>query len=378
MRGLITVAVLAMLLPVAVRAGDVAELPGLLRQPLSVPVTMADGQAKNLDGLVTRPDGPGPFPLVLITTGLPRQGVDILLQRPQLYSSPAIIFAQHGYAAVVVLRSGYGRSGGTFLEKLGPCNDRNYLTAGQQAGADVLAAITSLRKEPWVDPDRVLLVGHSMGGFAVLAASATNPQGVVGAISFAGAVGSNRPDEVCQPERLIDADTVFGRTSRVPSLWIFARNDHFFGPALARQMFDAYVSNGAPASLFMAPDFGRDGHMLIMAPADAAWWPPVAAFLQTLHLPTRLSVTLPPLPPLTEPAALDAPGRQAFAVYAPSRSYEKAFATDPAGHYGMALGQRTQLDAEQAATKDCQRMQGVCTIYAVGNQIMLAPAPHLP
>jgi dienelactone hydrolase len=387
MRGLITIALLLLLLlPETARTSEVTELPGLLRQALSVPITMPDGQTEDLDGLVTRPDRPGRFPLVLITNGLPRDGAEIPLLRPQMYSSPAIMFAQHGYAAVVVLRSGYGRSGGTFRENSGACDNRHYRLAAQHGATDVLAALAHLRGEAWVDPDRIVLVGHSMGGFVVLAASASNPSGVVGAISFAGAAGSIRPDAVCQPERLIEADTMFGRTTRVPGLWIFARNDHFFGPALARQMFDAYVSNGAPASLFLAPDHGRDGHTLILAPGDApgeapgeaTWWPTVAAFLDRLHLPTRPIVTLPPLPSLAEPAPLDPPGHKAFAVYAPSRLYEKAFAIDPAGHYGMALGQRTQQDAERAAMKDCQRMQRVCTVYAVGNEITPAPAPLQP
>jgi dienelactone hydrolase len=378
MRGLITIALLLLLAPQTAHTSEVTQLPGLLRQAVSVPITMPDGQTEDLDGLVTRPDRPGRFPLVLITNGLPRDGAEIKLLRPQMYSSPAIIFAQHGYAAVVVLRSFYGRSGGTFREDSGPCDDRHYRLAAQQGAADVVAAVAHLRGEAWVDPDRIVLVGHSMGGLAVLAASAANPSGVVAAISFAGAAGSMRPDAVCQPERLIEADTMFGRTTNVPSLWIFARNDHFFGPALARQMFDAYASNGAPASLVLAPDYGRDGHRLIVAPAEAAWWPAAAAFLDRLHLPTRPIVTLPPLPSLTEPAPLDEPGHRAFAVYAPSRLYEKAFAVDPAGHYGMALGQRSQLDAEHAAMKDCQRMQRVCTVYAVGNEMAPAPAPRRP
>lgn len=378
MRGLITIALLILLLPATARANEVTQLPGLLRQALSVPITMPDGQTEDLDGLVTRPDRPGRFPLILITNGIPRDGAEIKLLRPQMYSSPAIIFAQHGYAAVVVLRSFYGRSGGTFRENSGACDDRHYRLAAQHGATDILAAVARLRGEAWVDPDQIVLVGHSMGGLAVLAASASNPPGVVGAISFAGAAGSMRPDTVCQPERLIEADTVFGRTARVPALWIFARNDHFFGPALARQMFDAYVSNGAPASLFLAPECGRDGHTLILAPTETAWWPAAAAFLDGLHLPTRPIVTLPPLPALADPDPLDPPGHRAFAVYAPSRLYEKAFAVDPAGHYGMALGQRTQQDAERAAMQDCQRMQRVCTVYAVGNVIATAPGLRQP
>lgn len=356
-------------------ADQVTELPGLSRLALRLAIRAPDGRATTLEALVIRPEGPGPFPLVLITHGMPRSSADIPLQRPEIYSSPAIVFAQRGYAAVIVMRSGYGRSDGPFAERLGPCDARIYLQAGKAAAADVLAALALLRKEPWVDPARVVLVGHSMGGFAVLAASAANPPGVLGIISFAGAVGSPRPDYVCQTDRLIDADRTFGQSARTPDLWIFAENDHFFGPDLAKAMFDAYAANGAPASLFEAPRFGRDGHSLIWSPDGTAWWPRVATFLESLHLPTDIQVPLATPAHLPEPVPLDDAGRAAFAIYQPSRSYEKAFATDAAGHHGMALSARTKADAVSAALKDCQREARVCRTYAVGNELAPAGGP---
>jgi len=186
-------------------ASEVTELPGLSRQTMQLTITSSAGDTKTLEALVVRPDAPGPFPLALITHGLPRNQTEISAMRPELYISPAIVFAQHGYAAVVVMRSGYGRSIGPFAEDIGPCEQRTYIKAGNAAAADILSALSALQREPWVDPGRVLLIGHSMGGFAVLGASAGNPSGILGVITFAGAVGSPRPDYVCQPDRLIDA-----------------------------------------------------------------------------------------------------------------------------------------------------------------------------
>jgi dienelactone hydrolase len=362
-------AALLLLLPITALADQVTILPGLSRSTLQLAISVPDGHTRSLEALVLRPTGPGPFPLVLITHGMPRNSADIPSQRPEIYFSPALVFAQRGYAAVIVMRSGYGRSDGPFAERLGPCSARTYQDAGEVAASDVVSALAVLRKEPWVDPARVVLVGHSMGGFAVLAASAANPSGVLGIISFAGAVGSPRPDYVCQPDRLIDADRVFGKTARIPSLWIFAENDHFFGPELAREMFDAYAANGAPAALFEAPPFGHDGHALIWSPDGTAWWPQVATFLESLHLPTDIQVPLMAPAPLAEPVPLDDAGRAVFATYQHSRSYEKAFATDPAGHYGVAYSARTQEDAVSAALKNCQEVDRVCKVYAVGNEL---------
>jgi dienelactone hydrolase len=345
------------------------QLPGLVREPLMLDVTLPDGSHASLDALLTRPDRPGPFPLAVISPGLPRDATARAHDAPENYAGPAIVFAQHGYAAVVVERRGDGRSSGVPFVDFGPCNDRHYPIAARVWAEDILSAVSSLRREPWADPDRIVLVGHSAGGFADLAAALQEPAGVAGIIDFAGALGSPRPDFVCQPERLVETMHEFGAGAHVPSLWLYAENDHFFGPQLARQMFDAYAAGGAPAEFDAAPPFGQDGHALIFAAAPAQWWPRVAAFLTHLHLPAQLVVDLPPPAMLPAPAALDARGQQDFAGYVASRSYEKAFVTNGSGHYGIAFGQRAQQDAVAVALDHCKQHGWECSVYAIGNTL---------
>lgn len=372
-------AVLLLLLPVNALADDVTEFPGLSRQGLQLTTGAPDGSTKTLEAMVVRPDGAGPFPLVLISHGTNRLAETFPAQRPEIYTNPALVFAQRGYAVVVVMRRGFGWSTGPYAESIGPCDEvRSYLEPSKVAADDVLAALVALRNEAWVDPARVLLVGHSTGGVADLAATATNPGGILGVVSFAGANGSARPDFVCQPDRLIEAFRVFGQTARIPSLWIYSGNDHFAGPDLARKMFDAYTANGAPASLFMAPPWGSEGHGLIWAPDGTVWWPQVEAFLASLHLPTDIVVPLAAPAQLAAPASLDDAGRAAFGRYLQSRSYEKAFAvtTNAPGHWGWTFSERTKADAESAALKDCQKLERICQVYAVGNE--LKPAGGSP
>ena len=129
------------------------------------------------------------------------------------------------------------------------------------------------------------------------------------------------------------------------------------------------MSNNAPASLFAAPSFGNDGHLLIFAADQTAWWPSVSAFMDKLRLPTKIQVALPPVPHLAAPIPLNEKGRTAFAAYESSRSYEKAFATDHAGHFGVAFGQRNKMSAGLAALKNCPQTQTTCEIYAIGNEL---------
>jgi len=358
---------LLLLFAATARAEDVTPLPGMVRETLTL-----QGPHGRLEALSLRPDRLGRFPLALITHGMPRDGAQMAAMAPEILLNPALAFAQRGYAAVVVMRTYYGRSDGSFQEGLGPCNDRDYPKAGEAGAADVVAALNELRRQPWIDPDRIVLVGHSMGGFVMLAAGATNPPGVRAIISFAGAVGSPRPDFVCQPDRLIAADDTFGQAAHIPSLWIFAANDHFFAPALARDMLHAYAAHGAPAELFAAPAYDGDGHGLVFAPPETTWWPRVASFLQATGLSTTLVVALPPMPDLPPPPVLDEGGEKIFPLYRASRSFEKAFATDKQGHYGFAAGKRTQADAAESAMRSCQIAGRVCRLYAIGNQ-MQAP-----
>jgi dienelactone hydrolase len=107
----------------------------------------------------------------------------------------------------------------------------------------------------------------------------------MGVVKFVGDHGSPRPDEVCSPDRLVDAVKQYGATTRVPTLWIYAENDHFFGPALARRMFDAFVAAGAPrAEFFPAPTTGKDGHQFINE-ASTTWEPVVSDFLHKIAAP---------------------------------------------------------------------------------------------
>lgn len=345
------------------------QLPGLVREPMRLAVILPDGTKAELEALVTRPDGPGRFPLVLINHGIPRDVSGTVRLTPESYSSPAIVFAQHGYAAVVVNRRGFGLSSGSIDLPMGPCGDRDYTGAARAQAIDILAALAALREEPWVDADHVIVLGHSLGGMAALAGAPDLPPGVKGIIDFAGALGSAMSGMVCSPTHLVATMHDLGAVVHIPSLWIFAQNDQFFGPALARQMFDAYTAAGAPAEFDAAPPYGHNGHLLIFSPPPAVWWPRVAEFLDQLHLPTRLVADLPSPGDLPEPANLDARGKEDFARYGHNRDYEKAFATDGKGHYASIVMERSQENAEAAALAHCKSRGWDCKIYAVGNTL---------
>ena len=86
-------------------------------------------------------------------------------------------------------------------------------------------------------------------------------------ISFAGGRGGHQKLAGggvgnCAPRSLVDAAAKYGATARVPMLWIYAENDSFFEPSLAKRMVEAYDGAGGKATYRPVGAFGRDGHSL--------------------------------------------------------------------------------------------------------------------
>ena len=355
-------------------AEDRGLLPGLISAPMRLPVRIS-GKDLMLDSYVIRPDRPGRFPLVIMTHGTPGGWDDAFLRNianrtPTTFNTAAVALAQRGYATLSIMRRGFGLSGGGYSEELlRPCD---YLAAERVAADDIIVAMGAARREPWVDPDHILLLGHSTGGLAMLAVAERNPAGVVGVLNFDGGYHSMaKPGEACNPERLIDTVAALGRTARVPALWLYAKNDQSYGPELARQMLAAYTAGGASARLQILPPFGPDGHDFIIRASANNWLPVVEPFLAELGLPTAITVDLPEPAQLTSPVGLSSDCQNAFAAYIRIRSDTKAFAVDDKGGCGLAAASRTAAEARDKAVAECQSNGSgtACRLYAVGQSI---------
>lgn len=188
---------------------------------------------------------------------------------------------QRGYMVALPLRRGYGETGGAWVENYGTCSNPDYYRAGLTSAEDIQAAVAFFRGRSEVQRDRILLIGISAGGWGSIAAASRNPPGVFAVVNVAGGRGGGQPKVGnCTPWRLIEAAARYGATARVPSLWLYAENDSFFGPELSRKMFDAYVGAGAKAGYVALPAFDSDGHRVFAAAAGRALWqPPVEKFL---------------------------------------------------------------------------------------------------
>jgi hypothetical protein len=207
-------------------------------------------------------------------------------------------------------------------------------------------------------------VGVSAGGFATVALTADPPPGLTAAISFAGGRGSSGPDTVCSADALVDAFKQFGAQSRVPMLWVYAKNDHFFGPALAEKLLSAFNGAGGRADFVHAPAFGEEGHFLFSASGRAAWTPIVDAYLKT-HDFAAAAQTPGATLALKPPRQISVNGRKDFGTYLEAPGH-KAFAVSETGAYGWRTARGTADEAEKTALQNCEQAgKKSCSLYAV-------------
>ncbi|MGY3361162.1 alpha-beta hydrolase superfamily lysophospholipase [Bradyrhizobium sp. GM0.4] len=106
------------------------------------------------------------------------------------YYGIALEYARRGFAALIVMRRGYGTSPGGRVDSVGGCANAAYLPAAAVAVADLRAAIEAMVRRADVTTSGMIAAGHSAGGFATCR------------LDRAGASGSRRRDQLCRRARL--------------------------------------------------------------------------------------------------------------------------------------------------------------------------------
>lgn len=261
---------------------------------IAVPA-IGDFEATRMPAQVFRPAGAGPFPVVIFSHGRASKAADRAALAAPVLRGHVDFWVRRGFAVVAPIRPGYGAAGGvdrersgTRLDPTGACGGRPRLdAAARAAGGAVRAAIDWTRRQTWADGRRLLLVGQSVGGLATVVAAAENPPGVVGYVNFSGGAAGypkERPGASCGEAEVERVFRRAGRTTRVPSLWLYAENDRFWGAEAPRRWHAAFAAGGSATRLVVtAPVPDADGHQLLRR-GGRLWSAHVGPFVAGLGL----------------------------------------------------------------------------------------------
>lgn len=257
------------------------------RETVMLPTDLVEGGAQvRLETKIVRPEGSGPFPLLIFHHGSTGRGTDPRAFRNPIDSgSIAIAFGTRGWMVAFPARRGRAGSDGRYDEGFALDRRQGYtceaplaLAGLERALADAKAATDALRRRSDVDPTRTLIGGQSRGGILAVAYAGAWPADTRGVINFVGGwLGEGCGNSVSQQ--------IFGRGKGFGTdmLWLYGERDSFYSIAHSRGNFEAFVAAGGHAR-FEVFDLGegRNGHFLVSRPE--LWTPAVADYLRRIGL----------------------------------------------------------------------------------------------
>ena len=179
-----------------------------------------------LHGWIYRPQGSGPFPALVWNHGSEKN--------PGPHPPLGKFYTEHGYVLFLPVRHGHDGSPGQYIQdafkefKAHTSNkqlvQRKAVELQDEYNRDVVAAITWLKTQSYVDPRRVAVTGLSFGGIQTLLTAEKN-LGLRAAIPFAPGAMSWGNKQLEQREiRAV-------RNAKMPLFLLQATNDYSTGPS---------------------------------------------------------------------------------------------------------------------------------------------------
>ena len=132
---------------------------------------------RSLPGTLTLPWGNGPFPAVVLVHGSGPHDADETIGPNRPFADLALGLAAAGVASLRYEKRTRARPGEFVIEKA--------YTVEEEAVADAVAAVELAASAPAIDPRRVFVVGHSLGGFLAPRIAGRSPK-VAGIVLLAG------------------------------------------------------------------------------------------------------------------------------------------------------------------------------------------------
>lgn len=328
-----------------------------------------------LQTTLMHPNGPGPFPLVIMNHGSDHAGNGN--RNARYHRSNAIFyFLSRGYAVAVPMMRGYAESGGS-LYHFG-CD---FVRTASANAEDIAAVLRHLSADPRFDTRRVIVAGQSMGGLNTLGVGTLNLPNVVGLVNFNGGIRESD----CQPgdPPLIEAAARLGAHTKTPSMWFYGENDNLFPTPLWKAMYSAYTHAGGRAEIQDVGQVLDNSHTFLSYPGVLTLWTSrLDKFLAGLNMP-HANVNpgdLPmPFPESTNFAPLGDVNAVPYLTEANREAYRK-FLGNPRprvfviNDQGVAASMYGGFDPLGRAMSACARVGRPCGVYAVEDRVVWKPS----
>jgi len=240
------------------------------------------GRQVQLELIIHRPRGPGPFPTLVLNHGSTGMG-----DRPEWFKnrwvSPEIsaFLVARGWQVVYPQRRGRGQSDGLYDEGFEKdrsrysCDPAIAMAGAERAMADLAVAMAHVMARPDVDARHTVIGGISRGGILATAYAGAHPEQVKGVLNFVGGwVGTACADATSVNSALFARGAAFPGTS----LWIYGEGDPFYSVEHSRSNFEAFRKAGGQGRfIVLRPAKGLDGHSIYQQ--SSLWGKDIDAYL---------------------------------------------------------------------------------------------------
>ncbi|MBW4046711.1 MAG: dienelactone hydrolase [Proteobacteria bacterium] len=228
-------------------------------------------------------------PFLVLLHGRPAS-VDARIRLGQVtFPGNASYFAGLGFVVLIPTRVGYGVTGGPDLEYTGTCFDKNFSQGMAAIVEETRQVLDFASRLPDVDRGRGLVVGDSFGGVAAIAIASAGIPGVVAAINISGGDGGDsvrHVDHPCRPDQMSETLAAYGRSNRLPTLWMYSANDRLWGPIYPKIWFRDFTDSGGRGEFVTLPADKNNGHFIFNR-NPGAWHPAFDQFIQRLGFDRR-------------------------------------------------------------------------------------------
>ena len=120
-------------------------------------IILNEGGKYPLKGMLTLPEGDGPFPGVVLVHGSGSSNMDERVYKLTPFRDLAEGLAARGIASLRYDKRSFAHGLKLVMDK------KTFITVKEETIEDAVAAINLLKSDPRIAPERVYLIGHSMG-----------------------------------------------------------------------------------------------------------------------------------------------------------------------------------------------------------------------